>query len=597
MKAYAAAWVLFLTMPTLVCGVDISTAQIDQSRTMANSSEIYLTTSNVNVAKFGRIAALGVDGAIFTQPLYLQGLAIANQTKNVVYVATSHNKVYAFDADGPNASNPIWTANLGPYDNPPTDWITGMGVMSTPLIVRSLGAIYVVAATVENGTRVFKLHALDLITGTEKFSGPSVIMGKVKGTAGDAVKGFVSFAAKNHMQRTGLALSKNNIVIAFGADRDIPPYHGWLFSYDTQTLLQTGIFNVTRNNITELGAGIWQSGRAPAVASDGSIYLETGNGNWNGTTDFGQSFLKLTIGKSGLRVASWFTPNAWNALNQVDWDLSSTGTTLIPGTNQVFGGSKDGTIYLLSTSNLGGITTSDTGANQKFIATIDCPEPKQWNSCHQVMGNVFWSTATIPTLYLWGVHDVLRTYTFNNSNKTFLTTGGYVGSQPTANYPGGVLSLSSYLATPKTGILWAITAGTEDPGYFGPGFTTAGTLHALDATNPSTELWNSTQDSARDDLGYMASFTPPITVNGKVYVPTFSNQLVVYGLITGPVPGDVNGDSVVNCDDVFIVKASYGKRTGDQGFDLRADVNSDGVVDIKDLSAVQSHLSSGVVCP
>ncbi len=596
MKVNAAGWGLFLALPTLVHGVDIPTAQIDQSRTMANGSEIYLTTANVNVAKFGKLFSRTVDGAIFTQPLFLQGVTISGKKVNVVYVATSHNKVYAFDADKTNPGTPLWTANLGPFDNRTAGWATGIGVIGTPVIVRSLGAIYVVAATVEGGTRYFKLHALDLLNGTEKFSGPAVIAGSVPGTAEDSANGVVTFNPQQHIQRPGLALSNNNVIVAFGPDRDHTPYHGWLFSYDAQTLQRTGSFNDTPNNIAQLGAGIWQSGRAPAVGPDGSIYLETGNGNWDGSTDFGQSFLKLGVGANGFSLTSWFTPSAWSALNDVDWDLSSTGTTLIPGTNQVFGGSKDGTLYLLSSSSLGGNTPEDSGAVQKFVATDVCPPPVQWDSCHQIMGQVFWSTAAVRTLYVWGVHDVLRMYTFNSSSASFNTVAGYVGSQE-AYYPGGVLSLSSYLASPGTGILWAITAGTDDTGFFGPGFATTGTLHAFDANNPSTELWNSGQNPIRDSFGSMASFTPPIAVNGKVYVPTFSNQLVVYGLLRGPVTGDVNGDSTVNCTDVSIVKAAYGTSSGQPAFDLRADVNGDGVVNMTDLSTVNKSLPRGPACP
>ncbi len=574
---------------------DITTAQIDSSRTMAYGSETYLTTSNVNGSHFGKLFSRTVDGAIYAQPLYLQGVAISSGKINVVYVATSHNKVYAFDADNPNAITPIWSVNLGPYDTP-SGWNTGVGILSTPLIVRNSGAIYLTTATLENGSRVYRLHALDLLTGAEKFGGPVVISGSVPGTAGDAVNGIISFAPLYHVQRTGLALSGNNVVFAFSADRDHPPYHGWVFSYDAGTLQQTGVFNDARNNVDEAGtgAGIWQSGRAPAVDSNGAIYFETGNGAFDGTIDYGESFLKLETGAGGLSLTDWFTPSAWLALNQVDYDLSSTGPTLIPGTNVVFGGSKSGMIYVLSTSNLGRMSAGDANVIQTFTATSGCVIPYIDQGCAQIMGQVFGSTAPVPTLYLWGVHDVLRSYQFNKGS--FNTTPSSLGATQ-AYYPGGVLALSSYLGTAGTGILWAITCDTPDEGfYFGPGFSGSATLHAYDANNISIELWNSSQDPLRDGLGTVASFNPPLAVNGKVYVPTFSNQLVVYGLLNGPVPGDVNGDSAVDCTDMSIVKASFGKSAGQTGFDLRADMNSDGMVNIIDLSAVSRRLPAGSTC-
>ena len=401
-----------------VRAVDIATAQVDAARTGANSSEIYLTTSNVNVTRFGKLFARSVDGAIYVQPLYLQGVTLSTTVTNVVYVATSHDNVYAFDADSPSAAMPIWSVNLGQYDTP-AGYLTGVGILGTPLIVRSSGAIYVVAATSENGSRVYRLHALDLVTGAEKFGGPVVIAGSVAGTAGDANSGVLSFAAQGHLQRTGLALSGNNIVFGFAGDGEIPDYHGWVFSYDIGTLQQTGIFNDAPDNTTDetsfyTGSGIWQSGRSPAVDANGSVYFESGDGVWDGTVDFGESFLKLTAGASGLSLSDWFTPSAWQTLNQFDYDLSSTGPTLIPGTNLMFGGGKTGTIYLLSTGNMGQISSGDVNVVQEFTATSGCVIPDIRNGCAQIMGQVFWATAPVPTLYVWGVHDVLRAYQFNN---------------------------------------------------------------------------------------------------------------------------------------------------------------------------------------
>jgi hypothetical protein len=572
---------------------DILTAQIDSARSMANASEIYLTTSTVNVSRFGKLFTRSVDGAIFAQPLYLTGAMIGGKKTNIVYVATSHDNVYAFDADNPSASTPIWTANLGTYDTP-SGWLTGMGITGTPVIVRAQNAIYVVAATQESGSRVYRLHALDLLTGAEKFSGPMVISGSVTSTSADAVNGNISFLAQYHVQRTGIALSGNQLIIAFSSDRDHAPYHGWVFSYNT-SLQPTGVYSDNRSGTMNNGDGdgIWQSGRAPAVDANGTVYLETGNGTWDGTTSFGESFLKLSA-VSGLSLTDWFTPVSWAALNSVDYDLSSTGPTLIPGTNLLFGGSKSGTIYLLSTTNLGQMSTSDANIVQEFTATSGCVVPFVGQGCAQIMGHAFWSTASVPTLYVWGVHDVLRSYSFSSGH--FNTTPSFVGTSQ-SNYPGGVLSLSSYLDTSGTGILWAITADTPDEGdYFGPGVTPTASLHAFDASNPSNELWNSDQNATRDTVGVMASFAPPVATNGKVYVPTFSNELVVYGLLAGPVPGDVNGDTVVNCTDMSIVKASFGKSTGQPGFDPRADVNGDGIVNILDLAFVSQHLPNGLAC-
>ncbi len=590
--------VAFLTAGFAVAAsqaADIATAQIDAARTMANGSEIYLTTANVNPAKFGKLFARTVDGGIYAQPLYLQGVTISGKKINLIYVATSHNNVYAFDADNPAASTPVWTANLGQYDTP-QGWNTGLGILSTPVIVRSLNTIYVSTATNENGARVQKLHALNLLTGAEKPGSPVVIGGTVTGTTSDAQNGVITFDPTKHIQRTGLAIAGNNVVLAYSSDRDFPPYHGWVFTYDAGTLQQTGIYNDARDSLIYdgYGSGIWQSGRAPAVDANGAVYLETGNGNYDGTGDFGESFVKLTSNSGGLSIADWFTPNAWQALNTVDYDLSSTGPTLIPGTNLLFGGAKSGIVYLMSTAGMGHISAGDANLVQSFTATTGCVIPYESQGCAQIMGHAFWPTAAAPTLFVWGVHDVLRAYQFVNGQ--FNTVPVSTGTTQ-AFYPGGVLSVSSYLGTAGTGILWAITCDTADGGfYFGPGFTGTATLHAFDANNIADELWNSSMNPMQDAVGEFASFTPPVAVGGKVYVPTFSNQLVVYGLLNGPVPGDVNGDSVVNCTDLAIVKAAFGKSAGQAGFDLRADVNGDGIVNVLDLSIVSRQLPAGTVC-
>lgn len=591
-----------LTLATLGGGLsragDIATAQVDAARTMSNPSEILLTTSNVNAAKFGKLFARTVDGAIYAQPLYLQGLTIAAKKTNVVYVVTSHNNVYAFDADNPAASSPIWTVNLGTFPVL-SGWNTGAGVLSTPVIVRASNVMYVVAQTFESGARVYRLHALDILTGAEKFNGPVVISGSVPGTADDSVGGVLSFDPNQHVQRTGLAIAGNNVVFAFSADRDHLPYHGWVFSYNRTTLAQAGIFNDAPSNNTGtgengvFGSGIWQAGRAPAVDAQGNVYYETGNGAFDGTANFGETFVKLA-GSSALGLSDWFTPADWETLNALDYDLSSTGPTLIPGTSFFFGGAKSGLVYLMSTSNLGQLSTNNVNIVQSFTATSGCTIPLVDQGCAQIMGQVFWPTAPTPTLYVWGTQDVLRAYQFTGG--VFNTTPVGLGSL-SGNYPGGSMGLSSYLGTAGTGVLWAVTNDNPDNGfYFGPGLVTTGTLRAYDANNVSVELWNSGQNSVRDSLGALSTFGLPTTAGGKVYVPTFSNQLVVYGLLNGPVAGDVNGDSIANCADLSIVKAAYGKSSAQVGYDLRADINGDGVVNIIDLATVTRALPAGTVC-
>jgi hypothetical protein len=566
-------------------------AQNDEARTASNSSEIYLTTSNVTQATFGKLFARQVDATFYAQPLYLRHIA-SNGAVNVVYVATMHNTVYAFDADNPAASAPIWSAHLGTQEKV-KGWLNGLGILSTPVIARGLGVMYVVTATHERGHRVYRLHALDLLTGKEKLHKPAEIAGSVPGKGYDARNGVVTFNPTQEIQRTSLAISGDSVYVAFAADRDIGKYHGWVFGFDTRSLRQTAIFNVTPDGGA---AGIWQSGRAPVVGPDGSLYFETGNGDFDGATNFGETLLKLRPDASGaLKLADWFAPEDWKTMNDHDYDLSSSGPTLIPGTNLMIVTGKTGAVYLTDAAKLGHMQKGNPQVVQQFLATAGCTTPLTFENCAQIMGQAFWSTAPVPKLYMWPVHDRMRAFEFVNGR--FNTTPVSMGAER-ANYPGGVLAHSSYLGTTGTGVVWAITCDKPDKQfYFGPGFTGPGTLHAYDANDLTHELWNSSQNPARDSLGVFPSFTPPTIANGKVYAPSFSNQLVVYGLLNGPVPGDVNGDNVVNCTDAAIVKAAMGKSPGESGFDLRADVVRDGVIDANDLALVTQRIPAGAPCP
>ncbi len=586
-----AAPVRSATAGTHASQFDVTMAQNDEARTASNSSEIYLTTSNVTQATFGKLFARQVDATFYAQPLYLRHIA-SNGAVNVVYVATMHNTVYAFDADNPAASAPIWSAHLGTQEKV-KGWLNGLGILSTPVIARGLGVMYVVTATHERGHRVYRLHALDLLTGKEKLHKPAEIAGSVPGKGYDARNGVVTFNPTQEIQRTSLAISGDSVYVAFAADRDIGKYHGWVFGFDTRSLRQTAIFNVTPDGGA---AGIWQSGRAPVVGPDGSLYFETGNGDFDGATNFGETLLKLRPDASGaLKLADWFAPEDWKTMNDHDYDLSSSGPTLIPGTNLMIVTGKTGAVYLTDAAKLGHMQKGNPQVVQQFLATAGCTTPLTFENCAQIMGQAFWSTAPVPKLYMWPVHDRMRAFEFVNGR--FNTTPVSMGAER-ANYPGGVLAHSSYLGTTGTGVVWAITCDKPDKQfYFGPGFTGPGTLHAYDANDLTHELWNSSQNPARDSLGVFPSFTPPTIANGKVYAPSFSNQLVVYGLLNGPVPGDVNGDNVVNCTDAAIVKAAMGKSPGESGFDLRADVVRDGVIDANDLALVTQRIPAGAPCP
>src|SRR5579871_1247659 len=339
---------LGLTPAALTAFGQVTTYHYDNNRTGVNPNETILNTTNVNVNQFGKLFSMAVDGQIYAQPLYLPGVTIPGQgVHNVLYVATEHNSVYAYDADTPS-QNPLWHVNLGPSMLTTTccmveELLPEIGITSTPVIDPASGTLYVVAESYENNVTFFRLHALDVTTGADK-TAAAVIQGSVPGTSIDSNQGTLAFLPIQHFQRPGLLLLNGNIYIAFGSHQDNTPYHGWLFSYNASSLQQTGILCFSPNGEEN---GVWQGGVGLAADASGNIYLETGNGPFDvnaGGTDFGDSILKIgTTG--GLHVSDYFSPSTQQNDQLNDWDLGSSGPVLIPGTSLGMAGGKDGKMY------------------------------------------------------------------------------------------------------------------------------------------------------------------------------------------------------------------------------------------------------------
>ncbi|HLZ99212.1 MAG TPA: hypothetical protein VKP66_14835, partial [Steroidobacteraceae bacterium] len=326
----------------------------DANVTSANLAEITLNTSNVNVNAntFGLLFSLSVDDKLYAQPLYVPQVAMPSLgTHNLLIVATMNDTVYAFDADAPGAA--LWSLNLAslfsttavPWgqfqiNSPPNS--NNLGILSTPVIDPATNILYVVACTLENSTMAYRLHAIDITTGSEPY-GPGVL---ISGSYGN-----VTFNARYLTQRLSLALAgspANQVVFGFGAmeqeSNSIGNYVGWVMAYDKLTLRQTGAFaTVSTGNG---GGGVWQSGRPPAVDSTGDFYVFSGNGwgnGYDGVNDFSESVLKFDV-SNGLKLVDWFTPSNWLWLDNHDHDLTSSGPMLIPDTSPqlLAGGGKEG---------------------------------------------------------------------------------------------------------------------------------------------------------------------------------------------------------------------------------------------------------------
>ncbi len=514
----------------------------DLSRDGSNPSEYALTTSNVTTATFGKLFSCTADGAIYTQPLWVANLTVNGVKRDVVFVATQHDTLYAFDADvspcvtlwhvslidqahgGNTGETPVPGGTSGLVGSGYGDITPEIGVTGTPVIDPSTNRLYVVSKSVDSLGSTFyqRLHAINTSTGAEVTGSPVTVTGTYPGTFEGG--STTNFNPRSQNQRPALALANGNVYIAWSSHEDntTQPYYGWVAAYNASTLAPTATLNVTP---TAGFAGIWMAGSAPAVDSSNNLYFLTGNGTFDPTNhDYGDSLLKVT---SGLQVSQYFTPSDQASDQASDDDFGSGGAAILVDQlssttpHLVVGGGKDGTLYILNRDTLGGL--GDGNAVQ----------PVNINAAIYSTG-AFWNGR----FYIAGVGGPLQSYTLNPATSLF-DLGTVPHSSSVYGFPGTTPSVSSSGTT--NGIVWAL----DNTNYCTPGAPTCGptVLHAYDATNVATELWNSTQGSG-NAAGNAVKFTVPTVVNGKVYVSTRGNntggsgsstsaagELDVYGLL------------------------------------------------------------------
>jgi uncharacterized protein (TIGR03437 family) len=506
--------------------VNVLNVNYDTHQTGANLQETSLTPQ-INWKSFGKVGTFPVDGQVFAQPLYVSGVAIGGATYNIVYVATMHNSIFAFNADAPQTATPLWQVNLGPIVPSGlfnfTDILPEIGILGTPAIDAAKQVLYVVSdnlPTPASSNPVFQLHALSLLDGHEMFGGPVQIAASVPGTGAGSNNGTVAFDAYWQLQRPGLMLANGILYIAFGSHADAGNYQGWMLAYDPSTLLQKAVFNSAPNGRQ---SAFWHSGRAPAVDGNGNILAVTGNGDWDGVANFGESLLHLS--GANLALLDWYTPQQWSDLNSEDEDLGSAGAILIPGINYLLTGGKAGMLYLVNYDSLGHLGPDVT-------STVQGVQVNSWG----LFTMALWSSAPGgPTIYEYDPNVSLKAFQVVNNqlNSTILSQFTPENASP---YAGLALSANGG----QGGIAWLTTGNYDVDGL-------PGTLHALDAANLANELWNSDLNGTRDQPGSFAKFATPTVANGRVYLPTFSNSVAVYGTLAAtPAAATAAISSVVN---------------------------------------------------
>jgi len=504
----------------------VTTWRNDVARSGVNSQEYALTTQNVASSTFGKLFSCPVDGWVFAQPLWAANVLIGGVQHNVVFAATENDSLYAFDADA-TGCNRVWSTSkvslipsgevVAPYADLENDNALGpvVGITGTPVIDLSSQTIYLVAMSENssNHTVVQRLHAMDITTGQERPGSPVVISASIAGTGYDNSNGTISFKANMQKQRPALLLLDGVIYVSWAGFLDTDPYHGWMIGYSASTLAQVTVFNDTRDGGR---GGIWMSGGGPAVDSQGNIFLFSGNGDFNANTtggrNYGDTFLKLST-SGGLSVADWFTPYDQDTLAADDLDLGGGGAAILvdqtsgPFPHLVVGGGKGGTLYVVNRDNLGHYNSSN---NSQIVQSFTLGSNGIYST------GLFWQDI----LYAAASGGPLSAFQFSTLADQFQTTPSSSSSE-SFSFPGTTPALSAAISS--NGILWAIQRPSSS--------SAAAILHAYDATNLHTELWNSSQAASdRDKAGTTVKFTVPTIANGKVYIGT-QTELDVFGLL------------------------------------------------------------------
>ena len=517
-----------LLIPILMMGLrtgaqSVTTSQYDNARSGANRLETILTPRNVNVRHFGKRFTLKVDGDIYAQPLFLAGLEIPGKGRHdVLFIATEHDSVYAFDAYG-HPALPLWRVNFlskgvttVPEDDVECPFITPeVGITSTPVIDADTGTLYVLARTKEttpmpSGRYRQRLHALSVTTGLEKFGGPVDIKAMIDGRGTGSQSGKVQFDSLRENPRASLLLTNGSVYLTWGSSCDVGPYHGWVMAYDAHTLKRKAVFNASPDGDD---AGFWAGDTGPAADEKGHLFLAAGNGRFDaasGGRDYGDSLLKLD--GQNLKLDDYFAPFNVDKLDADDKDLGSGGPVLLPvqpgpRPHLVVIAGKGGTIYLIDRGHMGHY---QRGSDSQAVQTIPSPGGGVCGS----MG--YWNH----NLYVLSdsSKDALRQFTVQNGRLALKAASG-------SGFPAICATPTVSANGLRDGVLWVLHSRAWNAD------DTNAVLFAFDALDTSRLLYASEQNPSRDRAGLALRFNIPTVANGQVYVGA-RHEVDVYGLLS-----------------------------------------------------------------
>ncbi|MGA2562815.1 MAG: pyrrolo-quinoline quinone [Steroidobacteraceae bacterium] len=503
-------------------GTDVLMYHNDVMRTGQNLTETTLTPSNVNSSSFGLLRMLSADDPVDATPLIVSALTVNGSQRNVVYVETEHDSVYAYDGDSGAllATVSLLGANETPSDTRSCDQVEPeIGITATPVIDRSVGAhgaLFVVAMSKDNdGNYHQRLHALDLVSLDDLFA-PAVIAATYPGSGENSANGVQTFDPAQYKERGALLLLAGQIYTVWASHCDHEPYNGWIISYNETALTQTAVLNFTANG--EEGA-IWDA-TGLAADSNGALYALAGNGTFDttlnatgfpGQSDYGNSAIKLSVSGSTLSVSDYFTTTSTVSESAADVDLGSGSLLILPdqvdatGHTQhlLIGGGKDGNFLLLNRDNLGKFNPNGNSVYQALNGALP--------------GGLYSAPAYFNgSVYVADVGGTLKAFTLSQA---LLSASPSSQSSAQFGYPGTSPAISANGAT--NAIVWAVLSSTNG----------AAVLHAYNPENLTQEYYNSTQAANnRDAFGNGEKFITPVIANGKVFVGTPSG-VAVFGLL------------------------------------------------------------------
>lgn len=504
---------------------DVLTWHYDAARTGVQAFETALKPSVVATpGKFGKSHVYAVDGNVYAQPLYVSRITIAGVQREVVYVATQHDSVYAFDASGA-PPEPLWQVSLlgdgetpvDPADTESADITPEIGITGTPVIDRAAGVLYVVAksATTTTGGKTYtqRIHALSLATGAEVMGGPAVIAADVAGTSDDAVDGRLHFDPLRHNQRAALALSNGHVWVAWAGHSDKGAYHGWVMAFDALNVAAPPLAWTTTPD--GIGGGIWMGAGGPSVDDDGDVFVSAGNGAFDDDVDsddqrtnFASSALRLRADASAITLVDWFTPSNQDAINGNDMDFGTAAMILLPGRNVLAQG-KNGMVFVLARDAMSHYWPQADHVLQSFTISTN----------FLISNPAFFKG----TLYVCKNHGPVEAYALDAAGRFPQDT------TDSAPLPDECADCFRRGSTPSIsangvadGIVWVIDNGQ----YAAPG---PAVLHAYAADDLSQELYSSATDP-KDNAAFAVKFTTPTIANGRVFVGG-QRFVTVYGVI------------------------------------------------------------------